>query len=203
MFELIVAYDLNNGIGYNGTMPWHFKKDLKHFSNITKSQYKNNVQNESRPTKPNVLIMGRKTFDSLPKLLEQRFHIVITTQSTYLNSINKNPESVIYIDSIPNIINILNNEYKNRMNIRNQYLDHNNKIFIIGGRTIYEYFLNNLVNKITAIYVTHIYQNYNCDTYFPNLNDYHEFKEDENYIHYFEEKNVVLNMKRFTNVYIM
>ena len=49
--ELIVAYDNKRGIGLNGDMPWHIPADLKHFSSITNS---------------NIVIMGRKTWESLP-----------------------------------------------------------------------------------------------------------------------------------------
>ena len=199
MIEMIVAYDLKNGIGYEGNMPWHFKKDLKHFSNVTKSQYKNSIQNINRPIKPNVLIMGRKTFDSLSSLLKERYHIVISSQAEYLNTINPFPDLVVYVQSISYIIDVLSKEYQNRMNLRNQYLDHNNKIFVIGGGKIYEDFLNNYANKINAIYVTHIYQNYECDTFFPNLNQYEEFQEDEKYCHHFEENNKVLSMKKYKN----
>ena len=199
MIDIIVAYDFNFGIGYEGTMPWHFKKDLKHFSNITKSQHKNSIQNLSRPTKQNILIMGRKTFDSLPLLLQDRFHIVISSQAEHFNKVNEFPNQVYYIDSISYIIDVLSKEYQNRMNIRNKYLDHNNKIFLIGGGKIYEDFLNNYTNKINTIYVTHIYQNYECDTFFPNLNDYEEFQEDDKYCHHYEENNVVLSMKKYIN----
>ena len=199
MIEMIVAYDFKNGIGYGGTMPWYLNKDLKYFSKITKSQFNNTIQNQCRPSKPNVLIMGRKTFDSLPRLLSGRYHIVVSTQAEHLNNVNEYPNNVVYVQSISYIIDLLSKEYQNRMNIQNKYLDHNNKIFVIGGGKIYEEFLNNYTSKINAIYVTHVYQNYECDTFFPNLNEYKEFQEDEKYCHHYEENNVVLSMKKYNN----
>jgi dihydrofolate reductase len=60
---LVLARAANGIIGKDGGMPWHIPADLRHFKQITKG----------RP-----MIMGRKTFDSLPGLLEGRRHIVIT-----------------------------------------------------------------------------------------------------------------------------
>jgi dihydrofolate reductase len=60
---LVVARAENGIIGANGDMPWRIPADLRHFKQLTKG----------RP-----MIMGRKTFDSLPGLLEGRRHIVIT-----------------------------------------------------------------------------------------------------------------------------
>jgi dihydrofolate reductase len=60
---LVVARAENGVIGINGDLPWRIPADLRHFKQITKG----------RP-----MIMGRKTFDSLPGLLEGRRHIVMT-----------------------------------------------------------------------------------------------------------------------------
>jgi dihydrofolate reductase len=60
---LVLARAANGVIGRDGDMPWHIPADLRHFKQITKG----------RP-----MIMGRKTFDSLPGLLDGRRHIVIT-----------------------------------------------------------------------------------------------------------------------------
>jgi dihydrofolate reductase len=60
---LVLARAANGVIGKDGGMPWHIPADLRHFKQITKG----------RP-----MIMGRKTFDSLPGLLDGRRHIVLT-----------------------------------------------------------------------------------------------------------------------------
>lgn len=60
---LVLARAANGVIGNDGGMPWHIPADLRHFKQVTKG----------RP-----MIMGRKTFDSLPGLLEGRRHIVLT-----------------------------------------------------------------------------------------------------------------------------
>lgn len=65
-FNIIVAYCKNFGIGYQNSIPWNLKKDLKHFRNITLNSH---------------IIMGRLTWESLPfKPLQNRNNIVITSQ---------------------------------------------------------------------------------------------------------------------------
>ncbi len=65
---LVVARARNGVIGANGDLPWHISADLRHFKQITKG----------RP-----MIMGRKTFDSLPGILEGRRHIVLTRDTSW------------------------------------------------------------------------------------------------------------------------
>jgi dihydrofolate reductase len=65
---LVLARAANGIIGRDGGMPWHIPADLRHFKQITKG----------RP-----MIMGRKTFDSLPGLLEGRRHIVLTRDANW------------------------------------------------------------------------------------------------------------------------
>jgi dihydrofolate reductase len=65
---LVLARASNGVIGRDGGMPWHIPADLRHFKQITKG----------RP-----MIMGRKTFDSLPGILEGRRHIVLTRDTAW------------------------------------------------------------------------------------------------------------------------
>jgi dihydrofolate reductase len=65
---LVLARAANGVIGKDGGMPWHIPADLRHFKQITKG----------RP-----MIMGRKTFDSLPGLLDGRRHIVLTRDTSW------------------------------------------------------------------------------------------------------------------------
>ena len=72
---MIVATDINNGIGKNQSIPWHFPEELKYFSKLTKGDGKNAV------------VMGRKTYESIGKPLPKRLNIVITSQN-YTSSEN-------------------------------------------------------------------------------------------------------------------
>src|ERR1700733_8282193 len=75
MFDIVVACDINRGIGYNNTLPWRLSGDMKHFRNLTSTT--------SDPSKQNAVIMGRKTWQSLPESnrpLPKRFNIVLSRQ---------------------------------------------------------------------------------------------------------------------------
>lgn len=111
-FELIVASDKNGVIGNNNTIPWHIPEDLKHFRQLTIN---------------NIVVMGRKTFESLPNgPLKDRINIVITQNPHQY----KNTDSVIFsnMDNVFDIIKHNNNT--------------NKKVFIIGGSEIYNLFIN-------------------------------------------------------------
>jgi dihydrofolate reductase len=133
--SIIVATDLNNGIGINGKMPWNtIKKDLNFFKGKTLD---NNV------------IMGRKTLLSIPNyFLKDRKNIVITNDMNY----KPHNENVIVSHSIDDAMELCDKE---------------KDVFIIGGRNIYGQFMD----KIDKIYLTKIHDIFQCDTYFPELDD--------------------------------
>lgn len=131
--NLIVAKCKNNGIGYHGSIPWYFKNELRYFAEKTKG--KNGEKN--------AIIMGRKTWDSLPiKPLPHRDNYI-------LSNTLKNKYSYETYDSLLDVCR--EKEYDN--------------IWIIGGVSIYRYFL--LHNLIDYLYITHIHNDYECDTFFP------------------------------------
>ncbi len=142
-FSIIVAIAKMNAIGQNNDLLAHISKDLKRFKALT-----------SRHT----IIMGRKTFESLPNgALPNRRNIVIT-RNTELNL-----EGVEVVYSVEEALELCKND---------------GEVFIIGGATIYEAFLPH-VNKL---YLTQIDQFFNdADTFFPeiNLNEWDEmYRED-------------------------
>lgn len=156
--ECIYAIDPKNGLSKEGNIPWYSKKDLKFFMNMTKN---------------NVVIMGRKTYFSLPnkvRPLKQRLNIVLTS----------NPEE--FKDEMQNGLIFSNDDniYTSILNNREKYivlcpsLSPNFKIFIIGGKNIYEKF----IPLCERVWVTNIKKEYSCDLFFSY--DYSkEFKEPE------------------------
>ena len=104
MFSIIVAKSINNIIGINNKMPWNIPSDLKRFKELTMGKK---------------ILMGRKTFESLPFVLPGRTHLVLTTKKDF----SYNHKDVI----IYNDLNKLIEEYK----------DSKKEIFIIGGGKIY------------------------------------------------------------------
>ena len=156
--ELIVAFNNKNVIGMNNKIPWHVPKDLKNFKKLTDN---------------NIIVMGRKTFESLPNgKLKNRIHIIITTKP----EIYENSESIYYInyeESLKLIINIKEKTGK--------------KVFIIGGRKIYDLFFD----ICTKFHVTQIDDESDGDVYFPHNLEYFNKnfikKLEETYVSY--EKN--------------
>ena len=134
MISAIVAVDNNWGIGFNGDLLEHIPEDLKYFKQLTTG---------------NTVIMGRKTWDSLPnKPLPNRTNIVIT------NNTNMEGQAE-FMDLTDAMLYLIYNK--------------NDDIFIIGGGKIYE----ELLPMCNRIYVTKIFKDHDqVDTYFPNLDKF-------------------------------
>ena len=134
MISAIVAVDNNWGIGYNGKLLEYIPEDLKYFKELTSGEYK-------------AVVMGRKTWDSLPKKpLPNRKNIIITTQTNY--------------DS--------QDEHFWRLGQAKLVMKQQKgwEFFVIGGGQIYE----KLLPLCDRVYVTKIFKDHDwVDTYFPNL----------------------------------
>ncbi len=127
--SMIVAIDQQNAIGHKGDQLAYISKDLKRFKELTSG---------------NPIIMGRKTFEALPKgALPNRTNIVLS-HNTKLNF----PDCEM-VSSVEEIIEKYNDKQE---------------MFVIGGAEIYKIFLP----LATKIYLTHIHQSFkNVDTWFP------------------------------------
>ena len=152
--NIIVAYcKKNNGIGMNSKIPWYLKNDLNNFQQITSKTDKNYTKN--------MVVMGRKTWDSIPpehRPLKNRINIVLTRNKNVKlkNTIENNKDSFVKHD-FNEILEVSN--LNKELNISN--------IFIIGGETLYKLALES--NQISKIFVTEIYEDYDCDTFFPKI----------------------------------
>ena len=137
--NVIVAYSDNFVIGNNNDIPWLYKEDLKYFQNIT--TLTNNKQTK------NVVIMGYNTYMSLnSKKLKNRVNIVITTKKL------ENDVDLYFVDSLGTAI-----EESKRMLLNNII----EKIFIIGGESIYIYFFKSYYYKfLDKIYITRIQKSF-------------------------------------------
>ena len=151
-FSLIVAMDGERGIGKDGDLPWHLPADLKHFKTITTAT----LQNQHR----NAVVMGRKTWDSIPEKfrpLPGRLNIVLTRNQEFQAS-----EGVIVIHDFEALEDVCDTP-----DIE--------KVFIIGGEEIFKLALAS--DQCTSIYVTHIDQSFQCDTFFPPFEESFELIE--------------------------
>ncbi len=130
--SMIVAMDENNGIGADNKLLWHLPDDFKWFKSKTLG---------------NPVIMGRKTMDSLPKLLPNRRNIVLSRDKGLVIKGFEHASSL-----------------KEAMEMVNAETD--KEIFIIGGSSIYELFLP----QATRLYLTRVHTKIeSVDAYFPNI----------------------------------
>lgn len=150
MLSIIVAVAKNNVIGKDNKLIWHLPEDLKRFKRLTTGH---------------TIIMGRKTFESLGRVLPNRKHIVLCNDA----EMNIDDENVEVIDSIDKIEKYENSEEEN---------------FVIGGASIYKL----LLPKASKLYITKINQEFDGDVYFPEI-DENEWKIVEREQGIKEEKN--------------
>ena len=144
MISAIVAVNKNWGIGFNGELLEHIPEDMKYFKKLTTG---------------NTVVMGRKTWDSLPKKpLPDRCNIIISRQGEhYEKNDGYNPSWTMPLEKC--IISMLNDDIDD--------------YFIIGGGQIYE----QLLPYFDRVYITKIEKNHdNVDTYFPNLDKMPEWE---------------------------
>ena len=142
IISLIVALDKNRLIGKNGQLPWHLPEDLKQFK----------ARTWGHP-----IIMGRKTWDSLPKKpLPGRLNVVVSTTITNAQVFDMEEASQLVF---------FKPDLKSAIALATMYCPNNDEIFIIGGGKLYETALNN--NLVDKMYVTEVHGSYEGDTYFP------------------------------------
>ena len=127
--SLIVAIGKNRVIGVNNSLPWHLPEDLKRFRAITTGHH---------------IIMGRKTYDSLGRLLPGRTTVIVTRNQAY------KVEGAIVVHSLKDAIAACGND---------------EEVFLIGGAELYKDGLK-LANKL---YVTEINAEYEGDAFFPEF----------------------------------
>lgn len=126
---IIAAASTNNVIGFDNKLIWNIPKDLKRFKELTQGHS---------------VIMGRKTFESLPSPLPNRRNIVVTRNKDY------SPEGIEVFSSIEDAIDVCREDLQP---------------FIIGGGEIYSQTIN-LVDKIE---LTRVYKDYQGDAFFPDI----------------------------------
>lgn len=159
---LIVATTAKNGIGKNGTLPWPMlKKEMAYFARITKrvpAAISNAASEPSAQTPQNVVVMGRKTWESIPpkfRPLPQRTNIVISRSPT-LEGLSSD---VILSDSISSALSSLAAKAKEGLAAPL------GRVYIIGGAAIYKQALE--MDEAKSVLLTRIEGEWDCDTEFP------------------------------------
>jgi len=143
----IVATDLNNAIGKNNQLLWHLPADLKFFKSTTMGC---------------PIIMGRKTFESIGRLLPGRKNIIITRNTDF-----KYEGAEVY-HSVEEAIENCSDE----------------KVFIIGGAEIYKL----SIHLLDELYVTKVKHEFEADTFYPEIKS-SEFEMVWEECHNADEKN--------------
>jgi dihydrofolate reductase len=147
MITLIAAVAENNALGKNNQLLWHLPDDFKRFKNITSNHH---------------IIMGRKTFESFPKPLPNRTHVIITRQKNY------SQENCIVVDSLQKAVAVCPSSAE---------------IFIIGGGEIY----NQSIEIADKLDVTRVHHTFEADTFFPEI-DLNKWKLTSSTFHTKDEK---------------
>ena len=133
MLSIIVAKAKNNIIGKDNKLLWNLPADMKRFKEITSGH---------------VIIMGRKTFESIGKVLPNRKHIIFSQN----RDLKYDDENVEVVHSMLEI---------------KEYIDNEEENFVIGGAMIY----NLLMPHVTKMYVTQVNKDFEGDAFFPKINE--------------------------------
>lgn len=129
MITMIAAAAENNALGKDGNIPWHLPDDFKHFKQLTTGHH---------------IIMGRKTWESFPRPLPNRTHIVIT------RDLNYKAENAIVVHSLEDAL---------------AYSKDEKLVYIIGGGEIYTLGMD----YATHIELTRVHNEYEADAFFPKI----------------------------------
>mgnify|MGYP003302751825 FL=1 len=132
MLSIIVAKAKNNIIGKDNALIWHLPEDLKRFKRLTTGHN---------------IIMGRKTFESLGRVLPNRYHIILCNDA----KLNIDDENVEILDDISKL---------------DKYIKDEEEHFVIGGATMYRL----LMPYCNKMYITEINQDFEGDVSFPEIN---------------------------------
>jgi len=133
MLSIIVAIAKNNVIGKDNKLIWHLPEDLKRFKKLTTGH---------------TIIMGRKTFESLGRVLPNRKHVVLSNNTKRITE----DENVEVINDISSLEEYMNSEEEH---------------FVIGGAAIYEL----LMPYTSKMYITKINEEFEGDVYFPQIDE--------------------------------
>ncbi|CAN5333727.1 dihydrofolate reductase DfrA [soil metagenome] len=138
--SIIAALGQNNEIGIENKLPWEIPEDMKRFRDTTRGHS---------------VIMGRKTFESIGRLLPNRKNVIITKNHNF-----SAPEGAIVVSSLEDAIKASVDD---------------GEVFIIGGSQIYK----EALPYVSKMYLTHISREFDADTFFPDFN-HDEWKISEN-----------------------
>ncbi|MCM3169077.1 dihydrofolate reductase [Peribacillus frigoritolerans] len=132
MISLIVAMDQNRVIGKNNKLPWHLPADLQYFKKVTMGH---------------PIVMGRKTFESIGRVLPGRENVIVTRNQEF------KAEGCVVLHDIAQIKRFADN--------------HEEEVFVIGGAEIFK----EILPFTDRLYITEIHEIFEGDTFFPEIDE--------------------------------
>tara|TARA_R110001592_G_scaffold351696_2_gene649016 strand:- start:479 stop:1018 length:540 start_codon:yes stop_codon:yes gene_type:complete len=144
-FYMITAHDEALGIGRDNDLPWQLSADLKKFKEITTDMDSN--------VGMNVVVMGRKTWESIPenyRPLPGRINVVLSSRSLY-----ELPDGVVKVKTFDEALQVAGKT-----------------TFVIGGASLYKQGLEH--PSCRGMYITEVKDIFDCDTYLPEYRDLYE-----------------------------
>lgn len=129
LLTMIAAAGKNNELGKNNDLIWHISEDLKRFKRLTSGH---------------AIIMGRKTFESMPKALPNRTNIVLTKKQGY------SPKGALVVHNIKDALDLVKDDLQP---------------FVIGGGEIYRLFMD----LCDCIELTRVHHEFDADVFFPEI----------------------------------
>ncbi|CAK9812491.1 Dihydrofolate reductase [Anthophora plagiata] len=156
--NLIAAACEGMGIGVKGNLPWKLKSEMAFFTNMT--------TNTKDPNKKNVVVMGRRTWESIPnkyKPLKNRINVVLTSQLLDYG------HDIIICKGIPNVLEMIKKPPLN---------EQVETIWVIGGSSVYKAAMES--PHFHRLYLTRIKKHFDCDTFFPPIPNDFVLTRDEN-----------------------
>lgn len=133
MISIIAAIDKNGLIGKEGKLPWHLPTDLKNFREVTSGH---------------PIIMGRKTFESIGRVLPNRENIVISS-----SLIDEDRKDLKVAKTFEEALDYAKDKYKDK------------EIFVIGGGSVFK----QAMNIADRLYITVVEGIFDGDVYFPKI----------------------------------
>ncbi|RFU69705.1 dihydrofolate reductase [Peribacillus saganii] len=132
MISLLLAMDKNRLIGRDNQLPWHLPADLKYFKEVTMGH---------------PIVMGRKTFESIGRVLPGRENVIVTRDQSF------QADGCIVLNSIKAI---------------KEYADNQDReVFVIGGAEIFK----EIIPFTDRLYITEIHEEFEGDTFFPAVDE--------------------------------
>lgn len=142
MFKIIACINQKRVLGKDGKLLYHIGNDLFNFKNQTIG---------------NVVIMGRKTYESLPngEPLKNRINIIVTSSEEF--GVSQDFDNVYIVHSIRDVIELCNAFFSDK------------ELFVIGGETLYRQFMDG--DLVDELRLTVVKDNSDGDVFFPEFND--------------------------------